>query len=122
MWLDLISPYNISGLVLSFILAETVIGRKHQTKIRGKQNGPYRRKTMGHKRRRTWREGYGSEITGEGGCICPLGGGSPAVSGEDVADDELTERCDRSGVMPGRLEIQGLGEGPFSTLTGGAVE
>lgn len=76
---------------------------------------------MGHKRRRTWRAGYGSEITGEGRCLCPLGGGSPAVSSEGVAD-ELTERYGRSGVMPGRLEIQGLGEGPSSILTGGAVE
>ena len=38
------------------------------------------------------------------------------------ATDECSENFNCCGVIPGGLEVQGLGEGPPGTLTGGAAE
>ena len=42
--------------------------------------------------------------------------------GSEGALDECGEHFDCNGVIPGGLEVQGLGKGPSSILTGGAAE
>ena len=50
------------------------------------------------------------------------GGSEARRLGSEGALDERGEHFGRSGVIPGGLEVQGLGEGPSSILTGGAAE
>ena len=56
------------------------------------------------------------------GAPLSLGGGESWRVGSESAADELGEHLDCSGVMPGGLEVQGLGKGPLGILTGRAAE
>ena len=51
-----------------------------------------------------------------------LRGGKARRVGSEGALDECSKHLSCSGVIPGGLEVQGLGKGPPSVLTCGAAE
>ena len=51
------------------------------------------------------------------GCLSPRGGGSRGA-GSEGATDKYAVKC----VMPGGLEVHGLGKGPSGVLTGRTAE
>ena len=51
-----------------------------------------------------------------------LGGGETRRIGSKSAVDEFGENFNCSGVIPGGLEVQGLGKGPPGVLAGRAAE
>ena len=53
--------------------------------------------------------------------LSPEGGEAGGISSEG-ATDELGKHFGCGGVIPGGLEVQGLGKGPPGILTGGAAE
>ena len=63
---------------------------------------------------------YGGEGGGRG--AINLGVSESRRVGSKRAANELSEHFSCSGVIPGGLEVQGLGKGPPGILTGGAAE
>ena len=79
-----------------------------------KRSNRYRKRRTQTNRLRG-RRGWGS------GAIVPGGGESRRIGSEGAAY-EVGGHFGCSGVILGRLEVQGLGKGPPGVLTGGAVE
>ena len=61
------------------------------------------------------RTSYVGELGGVG-VLCPRGGEARRVSSEVQWANQRDYSC--SGVIPGGLEVQGLGKGPPGVLTG----
>lgn len=106
---------------LSTKQSQSKLKRRAGRKRRGRQNGLYRGREMSASGGKPGKVSYGEvRLQGRWGKGASVFGGCEArrVISEGAAD-ELNENCGCSGVMPGGLEVQGLGKGPSGVLTGG---